>query len=186
LGRRGVNLLEVVLSLALFVITVTGTVVVMKTVLDTSRRQDEAELDQERFQVTWDDLASGARQATVWISPALNDLSAVSVLEFELPDMSQESQRWPFPVPVGSGSIWNPREPSRQCRLRYEVAAGGLRQTLTRGSASQQTVAPGVTSLRVQRSQMDTLSLRLSYAGRRGLKSVEGQVRLPMRRCWAR
>jgi type II secretory pathway component PulJ len=183
--RKGLSLLEIVVSMALFVVTITVTIFVMQAVLEASRRSEQLEQVQERMLVTLEDLSSTCRQANVWLTPAPGDGSEKSVLEFEVPDRRRDEERWPFPVPPPPTTVtalWNPRAAARQVRLRFSVAGAAL---LRRVGNADQTWSRGVQELRVQRRSPMWLRLTLRYATSRGAKEVSGLVLLPLQRSWA-
>lgn len=183
--RRGLSLLEIVISMGLFIITITVTVFVMQAVLDASRRSEQLEQVQERMLVTFEDLASSCRQANVWISPAPNVSTAVTELELETPDQRRDDERWPLPVPDPPDTpspAWNPRSPARQCRMRFYVAAEGLKRRL---GTAEQNWSPDVEELTAQREAPCWIHLTLKYRTSRGSKEIRGRVLLPLQRGWS-
>lgn len=157
--RRGFNLVEAILSFALFLLVLSLIAQGFRQLSIITRYFDTKS---QSFSLANDALQQIGRdclEATRILVPAPGDLASYDQLEVERMQIAHWDNYFPTPVP----SPWNPQDPAFRETLLYFVNAGDLTLRITQGAVAQERlVAQRIQGLSVQRSGQVSLEVRVS------------------------
>ncbi|MBX3169603.1 MAG: hypothetical protein KF760_19530 [Candidatus Eremiobacteraeota bacterium] len=136
-NRRGLTLLESLVSLSLFLMVM----VLMHNLMNAAAAAEKFLGQKDRLQEVAVSclyrMAYEARQATEWLEPASGN---AALLRFRMPDWQQESSEFPTPTPsptpTNFPSAWVEDAPAHRVTVEYAIQGGQLVRSLRAGSES--------------------------------------------------
>lgn len=157
--RGGFNLVEALLSFALFLLVLS---LIVQGVSQLSRVSKYFDAKSQVFsQATslLSRLASDLREANSVSSPALGDPATYATLALRKIEPSQ----WPNYYPVTPPTPWEPRDPALQEQVIYTLAGDQLQCQTIAATSQLETLATGVQGFTVKRVRELCIEVRLSF-----------------------
>lgn len=188
--RRGITMLEALVSLALMGTVVALVAGLLQQISRVGASLDESSRLHEQIRSVFPILRREAQAATVWTTPAVGSSSVWTTLECKVPDLGQDSTRFPLPVPAPtSAGFGGPPPPARfddaaeLIVCRYFTDEQGLWREATRGADTARVLlSSAVLGLSVQRSGGRFLRVSLSVMRNRRVDRLNDTICLPLRR----
>jgi type II secretory pathway component PulJ len=180
---RGLTLAEGLLSLALVGLILGLMGGLFQQLSRNQKRLEQREQVVESGLMALEQMRRDSCLALNWHQPSPSNGGLEAALEVDIPDYSQQSVRFPWPLSSTGGTPWQPDEHS--LRLRYLVSGEKLRREIRVGGTFQGfEVASGVQGLSVRRVTRSSLQLELSIRVQNQLQPVRQRFELPCRAAW--
>ncbi len=157
--RRGFNLMEALLSFALFLLVLS---LIVQGVSQLSRISKYFDAKSQVFAQATSLLArlsTDLREANSISSPALGDPATYAMLDLK----KIEPSRWAGYYPATPPTPWEPRDPSLQEQVMYTLAGDQLRCQTIAATSQLETVATGVQGFTVKRVRELCIEVRVSF-----------------------
>jgi type II secretory pathway pseudopilin PulG len=183
-------MLEGLVSIALMGTVVALVAGLLQQISRVGASLDESNRLHEQIRSVFPILRREAQAATVWITPAPGSTNLATALQCKVPDLGQESTRFPFPVPAPSSSGFGAPPPPTKfddagelIDCRYFTDEQGLWREATRGTNTARVLlSSSVLGLAVQRSSGRFLHVSLSVMRNRRVDRLSDTIYLPLRR----
>ncbi|MBN9415410.1 hypothetical protein ABS71_09225 [bacterium SCN 62-11] len=172
---RGFNLVEALLSFALFLLVLSLIVQGVSQLSQVSKYFDAKSQVFAQATSLLSRLCTDVREANVVSVPAAGDSNTYAMLDLK----KVEPSKWATYYPATPPTPWDPRDPALQEQVIYTLAGDQLQcQTLTSGSQLE-TVATGVQGFTVKRVRELCIETRISFLVNQRLTVFSRQVWLP-------
>lgn len=173
---RGFNLIEALLSFALFLLVLS---LIAQGLRQLSRITRHFDARSQTFTLALSLLnrvSTDVQEATEVIVPAPGDTATYSQLELRRVEPAQWANYYPTPAPTP----WNPRDPALLQEVVYALVGNQLRYQLDGPSGTEDLLlAENVQGLTTRRDGSVSLEVRLSFQEGGQLVSFTRQVHLP-------
>jgi type II secretory pathway component PulJ len=157
--RSGFNLVEALLSFALFLLVLS---LIVQGVTQLSRVSKYFDAKSQVFAQATSLLArlsTDLREANIVSSPALGDPATYALLDLKKIEPSQ----WPSYYPATPPTPWEPRDPALQEQVLYTLAGDQLQCQTIAATSQLETVATGVQGFTVKRVRELCIEVRVSF-----------------------